>query len=272
MTTISNCFFSKNVALQGGAIYGIESGNVTIQNCVFTKNRAQHTKSNDGGAIKFDRIPQVMIQNSTFTENDAQNGGALSINNVLTIQLVDKSGGLFLDHCHFDSNNATYGGAVSLSTDYLLNVKHSTFSKNRASMEGGAIYATGTSLLTKRTSSKPLSSTHQPGTTIDSTRFIQNTANSGGAISSLSTLVSMQLLNCDFIENTAAQQGGTINGMLQRLQIDNSYFFRSSSNKGGAIYALSISDDTEVGFSFSNSIVKQCTAVEMGGSIILLKI
>lgn len=110
--TITNSRFSGNSAHSGGAVYNY-AGVMTISDTIFSNNVA-----NAGGAVVNSYLGTIV--NSTFIENSAVAAGAIYGN---------QRGG---------TNSELLGD---------LTVLNCTFSGNRASMEGGAIYSAGISFL-----------------------------------------------------------------------------------------------------------------------------
>ena len=158
IATITNCIFTNNTSLNGGAVYSED--NLTIKNSTFTNNTALN---GNGGAIAYEPLatlapaapaapveaakavaaaksaPAAPLETSirtinasiiscTFTTNTALNGGA--IENEVNMTVTD---------CSFINNMATYGGAI-LNGDNLT-VTGSTFKSNNVSNgAGGAIF------------------------------------------------------------------------------------------------------------------------------------
>lgn len=89
--TISDCYFERNVAKQGGAVYVNNNPEfvVTISGCAFIDNEAGNA-ANAGGAIHAQKTGKTIVQNCYFTENTAiGNGAAISFagtNDANTIQ------------------------------------------------------------------------------------------------------------------------------------------------------------------------------------------
>ena len=161
IATITNCIFSNNTGLNGGAVYSED--NLTIINSTFTNNTVLN---GNGGAVAYEPLatlaqaakaaaaapveaakaaaaaksaPAAPLETSirtinasiiscTFTTNTALNGGA--IENEVNMTVTD---------CIFINNMATYGGAI-LNGDNLT-VTSSTFKSNNVlNGLGGAIY------------------------------------------------------------------------------------------------------------------------------------
>ena len=121
----------------GGAIKNENGGNLTIDSCSFTNNKA--TNGNGGGAIS-DAGGNLTINNSSFTKNNAINsyGGAIFL-----------AGNSTIKNCNFTSNTAYYysGAIFNYGSDDFLTVDNSTFTNNTATYQnggGGAIFNIGT--------------------------------------------------------------------------------------------------------------------------------
>ncbi len=120
--TVENCNFTSNRAgVVGGAIVNWY-GTLNVTNCTFTGNIA----IGDGGAIGSSGI--CTVTNSIFINNTAGNGGAIF--NYLDI--------LNVTGCIFSGNTATQGGALS-NADGTCTVHFSRFYNNTAT-NGNAMY------------------------------------------------------------------------------------------------------------------------------------
>ena len=104
---IHDCTFINNTATgSGGAIY-VANNNQQILNCILDGNKA----NGDGGAVYVAADKNfVAIKDSTFTNSRGDNGGAVY-----------------------------YGGTTSSSSSYYLKITNSTFLKNIAIHNGGAV-------------------------------------------------------------------------------------------------------------------------------------
>ncbi len=131
--TIEDCVFLDNAAQHGGAFYGITSVSV-VRNCVFNGNEA----SIDGGALEFGLEGNGwLVEGCTFTDNGSVDGGAAH---------VWVSGGSFVD-CTFTGNVADgVGGGLSwysVSSAPIL-IDGCVFQTNEASSGGGLGRLAGT--------------------------------------------------------------------------------------------------------------------------------
>ena len=126
---------------------------------------------NFGGGILNLSNSTPLIRNCLFTSNSAANfGGAMH-----TVSPGSNSS-LILTNSSFESNSATFGGAmIGHGSSVLTNV---SFSRNRATNDGGAIYYDGSTR-----------------STLTNVSFTQNTAGFGGDIRSFGEGVSLTLTN-----------------------------------------------------------------------------
>lgn len=166
---VGSTFTGNNAAAMGGAVslmsYGSldNAGSTTIENSTFTSNKTLTTKEGQGrGGAIYGEGTKLIVKGSTF-----------------------------------ESNEAYYGGAISLSTGTTLDISGGTFEKNSATFRGGAIYTDGTTSIN-----------------IDGAQFIGNTSGDTGgaiAISNLSGEVDpVTIKNTVFDGNTANRKGGAI--------------------------------------------------------------
>lgn len=227
-----NCTFTKNKSYYGAAICG---GSAT--NCNFTENYA----INRGGAIN-----NGDADNCTFTKNDAKFGGAINSGSA--------------KNCNFTGNTASglwnaEGGAISLPYEgYVINC---TFTNNRASYQGGALYY-GSS---------------EGNITVENCTFINNRAQNGGATYFTSAV------NCTFIGNSVTRQesttgdGGAMYGWSNSHYAVNCTFINNTaSNSGGAAYrdicenCTFINNSAKVGGAINLGSAENCTFINNSAS------
>ena len=210
-TKFINCTFMNNTATgygSGGAMY-MNSMNATISDCRFIGNTH---KSGVGGAI-YSRGLNLNIINTLFENNSADSGiaGAVYLYN----------GGTIVDST-FIHNTANTAGAV-FNYDSLT-IDNSTFINNIALSTGiqqedysyggaGAVYANDA--------------------TITNSRFINNTASGGAAISIASS--SVRIDRSLFINNTATSPNGIIMGIHEGGEVTNSIFLNNNVAYSGYI-------------------------------------
>jgi len=164
-STLLNTSFienSLNTLVNGGAVQILGSGGVhTLTDCIFEKNQA----SNGGALYVKGQVSSISIINSQFDNNQASgNGGALTFADqslLFVISLSDK---------------------FSLGVKDTLLISQSTFSQNTATL-GGAVYL-GTQALV-----------------VDSSSFIGNNAERGGAIATMSS--SSNFFSFDLLTQTS---------------------------------------------------------------------
>ena len=213
---VSDCTFTNNKATEfgGGAISN--NYNLSVSSSTFTNNQAiRH-----GGAIG--SYYTFSVSGSTFTNNQAHYGGAIvcSMANDNTIVHLYVNA---VSNCTFTDNKATnYGGAIY--NNYMnLFMTNSTFTNNQAK-EGGAIYS------------------NEYNISVNSCIFTNNQATSGGAIHTISSL---SLTDCNFTNNQAKKDGGAIyvanmiNNIIKDsiLRIDSANFKNNiAGSKYNAIY------------------------------------
>ena len=163
----------------------------------------------EGGAVCVKYSP-VFVTGSNFSCNTAhKKGGALSI----------RGTGGFISHCNFienavtDLSDAGSGGAIFYEfksfqpSGPLLELHYSIFSGNTAVHSAGAVY-----------------SETRFNVTITNSIFINNSANSGGAIHYIGKLHPiivklLSLINCTFTDNTAVVRPGYHEEALSNIQL-----------------------------------------------------
>ena len=147
--TLENCVFEgnnvehTNTNQNAGAIFisgatpRNEVGGIYATNCKFINNT-----SNAGGGAIASGSNVVDLKNCYFQNNTSANtGGAIYANGVTSVNV---------DGCTFEGNKTTTqrGGAIFLLMlslkDKVYTISNSTFYKNEAKTDGGALAATGT--------------------------------------------------------------------------------------------------------------------------------
>jgi predicted outer membrane repeat protein len=130
--TITNCTFSSNTALTGGAVCMWNSG-AEFSGCMFTSNAAETS----GGAVWSYETTGLTFTNSTFSDNAAAYGGALSC----------PVGSVTITACAFNDNSANAagsspsGGGAVYGYDATLSLTDCVFSGNLSLADGGAIHS-----------------------------------------------------------------------------------------------------------------------------------
>lgn len=262
--------FTRNTAVQGGAIFAGESlangGLVTVSGGTFGGEPTQGVldpgnvatftgKRGGGGAIWGDpvRITGTHAAPVRFTNNKATggDGGAVFSSPAAAPSLSTNTS---MQYAIFDGNSAAQGGGA-VSMNCAATIDQVLFKSNSTTADaGGALQLNGAA-------------------TIRNSSFLKNrAATQGGAIrlplESDNTLVG--ITNSYFYENTATNDGGAIynTGDRQTVTIHRSYFGNNSSvgTKGGAI---SISGGTFqlTQSTFVNNSIGQTGTLATGGAI-----
>ena len=217
-----------------------------------------------GGAISCVGDCQVdMIGNNTFYNNSCQDfGGALSF---LYSQLIMNGS------AHFHFNEAKRGGAISLdSTNTLLNGSV-TMMKNKAAMDGGALYiniisdSKGSNIINVKQltllenaagSEGGAMYTRKGNVTLGGNVTIEsNTANMGGGIRAVESHISIRG-DCVLAWNNATFGGAmsTLYGVVH-LQGPTQFTHNTADEDGGAIFAEGTEVQTllKVNFDFNSA-------------------
>ena len=261
----NDCTFTGNTAHQGAAMY---TQACSITNCYFEDNAANHNQRIcRGGALYINGISQ--LDNCNFINNHATSsaydtyGGAVYLkkeSNITNCNFISNTaktsaGALYVPHnnsivrisnCNFTDNHATgdvgYGGA--LFGNYSIHVSDCNFHDNTAKRNGGAVYLV-------------LGSSE-----FRNSVFVNNTSNiSGGAIYSFNHI---NVENCNFTDNNAAEAGGAI---CSSLDISDCTFINNHAKDGGAIAGPA--DNSAVNYFNINGVVfENNTADRWGGSVI----
>lgn len=163
--TLENLKITGGKVNDCGGIY-IISGNLTLKNCVVTKNES----SNGGGGIQFDG-EKLIVENSEISGNNGDPGGICVAEDSAETEIKDtriidnvarSDGGLDLagestiEGCEISGNKAKSstdgvggsGGGLTLSfNNKSCKIINSVISKNTANKDGGGIYMIAGSLI-----------------------------------------------------------------------------------------------------------------------------
>ena len=232
-----------------------------------------------GVTIKDAGDTNVLLKDLTIEKNKGKQGGGVHIEN---------SQNVTIDHCTIQGNTGTRGGGI-YTEHSTVEVKDSTFEKNTATDDGGAIAATQNSSLTVRNSKVLEKAADTAGgilaekSTLEVTDSIidGNRASVGGGlyISDIDAPGETKedkpehtITRTEITNNTADGQGigGGIYLGAQKLTITdskltgNNTISKNGQTQGGAIVAYSPGD-----FTLDNTLIQGNTA-DVGGGIHVL--
>ena len=181
-----------------------------VRNCLFENNT-----SNSSGVFYLDELGSGQILDSVFRNNVVTDTGAPII--------LDASSPAIIKNCLFEGNSGVKGGAIHIKVfDYSYrssaSITDCNFTKNKASLYGGAIYS------------------KYGLTNIDNCRFADNSAGTyGGAI--FTKLGELKLTDSYFSGNSA-KYGGALFLKDEKINVVNTQFVKNSASvKAGAVYS-----------------------------------
>ncbi len=191
-------------------------GDVTVRDSVFAHNYSVL----NGGAIASSHIVAIRTR---FTKNEAvELGGAVDVT-----QSVDSS--RFID-CTFTRNRAgIQGGALFSHTNSIVTIRRSTFLRNRSVSHGGAARF------------------YESNVRVVNSRFERNRASdAGGAFDAY--LGRLRVIESTFIRNRAASNGGGFVSWEQnRLAVRRSNFLANrAGDSGGGFIANSLVEPAKI--------------------------
>ena len=240
-TTISNCKFEENYAINnghGGAICSQSSNQLLIDNCTFKSNCA-----GSGGSIYMETPSNLRILNSTFEKNyvNGQFGGAIHF---------QSGNGVTIDNCTFEENRGQRGGAIRCDNQgNYYSIYNTRFIDNFANYEGGGF-----------SHNQPAYYTHMENCTFINCSTEKRSGAWGGGLHTNSYY--SQFRNITFI-NCSSQDGGSWdikwsqNNKFYDIKIINS----SAARYGGSVM---IWDSNSV---FANATIINSTSDVDGGAI-----
>ena len=237
---------------------------LTVTNCHFEGNKGEF-----GGAISIE-ITNLTIIDSTFTKNEAlSDGGAICAENSF----------ISVEGSHFEGNKGELGGAISIEITNLT-IIDSTFTKNEALSDGGAISAENSFISVEGSSNNAVIFTgnfaHGEGGAIylystdvlfsgTVILFEDNSSEDGGGIYSLVSSLTFTSTTTFFRGNTVDDSGGAIwseSGEIILSQDTNTYFINNSAHEyGGALCSI------KTNIEFSDNITFSYNSAELGGAI-----
>ncbi len=233
-TTLNSVNVFDNTANWGGGL-GVIDCEIQINNCNIINNAAISL----GGGLGSD-FSDVYISNTAFTSDTS---------GFLSGAIHSWQSDLQIKHCVFEDNESDFGGAI-YSDFSELHIDSSDFIGNR-SIDGGAIHTFNTNLF------------------VDSCRFFQNEAeNIGGGIkyhidtTEFINLYQVKILNSGFTQNSAFYRGAVeiqqlySETSLVDINIDNCEFTENVTDRGGNLLIGGFIDN----FIISNSIFRSNTA------------
>lgn len=262
--TINNLKFINGKANIGGAVI-IDASNTIINNCTFNRNNA----TTDGGAIVFRNYGAVI--NSIFTDNYSPDtagigvyGSAVDVNSSTFYSKIPLEKGfihgaraiIYLNNCTFKDTISKYAAIINDRETY---VENSIFSNLTAKETGGAIILKEVdkgvifncsffNVKSQKNGGAIFIDTqgyqynNTGKTTISENEFINCSSDFGGAIAVLEGYTN--IINCDFINNSAVYDGGAVYASYSGLTIKNTIFKNNkltgddeNLTHGGAVYA-----------------------------------
>ncbi|PRP81913.1 hypothetical protein PROFUN_10621 [Planoprotostelium fungivorum] len=225
---LTNNFISTSSAQQGAGLYFSPLGSISLLN-IRNTNVTNNEALLDGGMVYVSGIHQVAIDQVQILHNSAgQNGGAVCISaSQGSIIHVD------INNSSVQYNKAASGGGISVTSGKtVMNAKNSSFSRNSADNDGGALSYQG----------------NDDGgmLNVSASIMLQNTANVGGAIASSGTILRTNDVTMD--SNTASLSGGAIYSVgtsistkrqtTVRLSSSNDRYNNNTAGQGGGAYVI----------------------------------
>eukprot|EP00210_Caulerpa_lentillifera_P003769 g3601.t1 len=229
--------FKHNAGKRGGALSAIGGKTLEVTYCMFENNSAHY----GGGAINLESSEtergkelKTTMMNSTFLNNKSNVtgsrdgfGGALRLSGagVETTLL----------NCHFESNEAKWGGSVYIDEAFETEMHNTSYSKNAADL-GGAIYVVP--LERKLCGKNDL-------TKLISCVLNENEAKGGGAIFArpdrpyscdmfASPNPSLTMIDCSLLHNRADEFGGGLFLAFVNVNIETCTFRSNTAKESNA--------------------------------------
>ena len=221
---LENCTFNNNTAYSGGAI-SLKNSRLEVKDSEFTNSIAKR----QGGVI-YSINSNIIISDTFFNSNNASYGGVIycedsvvSLNNLLLTYSISSS----------------FGGAIaSKYSDIDINTCRFLY-YGAATDAGGAIY------------------NFKGNLNIHNSVFGVGGAWIGGAIANLESNLTVD--STRFLSNTALYTGGVIYNIYGKMSINNNTFYQSQAGQGSAIRS-ELSDSLVI----TDNIFLNSTAISQG--------
>ena len=226
--------FTRNSALEGGAIDVEQQSYLCMIDCTFEDNRAGRL----GGVISAAFNATLEIKGTNFISNNAVQGAVIDVQQVSILRMTD---------CIFEGNSADqYGGAIFGGYNITLDAQETNFTRNRGS-QGGAICVQHASNLHLTECTFEDNHARQNGGAIDGafnatldiheTNFTRNSASQGGAYY-VDQQSFLRMTYCTCKGNHAEQLGGAIGSSNSTIEIQDCTFEGNHADQGGAIFVI----------------------------------
>ena len=236
---ITNCLFDDNISQQGeGTIHGVINIILEIQGTNFTRNSAV-----DGGAIYVGGQVELSLTNCRLEHNFASDtGGAIMAQDNVNIEIretnftgnsaVNQGGALYIvsqDECHivrsvFHGNTAKIGcgGAVYIQSKQSLKIENTHFTINNGSKGGAVCIEIGAT-----------QDNNPEHVSMNNTFFLRNElSNDGDAMSINGGTVIIDNITC--VGNQVVEYGGCLYIDSVTLTLNNSEIMENVAQENGA--------------------------------------
>ena len=230
----------------GGAFGVIGGGALTLDGMTVRDNSAIA-----GGAIYAqDNNSRIDIFNSSFTGNTAQSGGVMFVQaGQGQVTIVDSM---------FQTNSANQGGVIAAINGFDVSIDNADFTMNRADFFAGDPGNSGEGAVMWLRNGGTV-------TTINHSRFIQNTADREAGVLLASLGVPITAEDSVFTDNTAGDDGGAFQLQLNAdLILRRSHVLRNTTTTTGGGVNMA-NPGTSV--TLENTVLSENTAANAGGGI-----
>ena len=216
---IDSCHFTSNQATDdGGAIYIKRRSTVKLNKCNFKSNQAK-----DSGGSVVVHTSDMIIESSTFEDESVRSGYGGS---VCALDI----GNVTIEHSTFLAcRSSSTGGAISVMSESVLNIRHSMISDSFANISAGGLYVNHKShLVASNVSIEGSASTSGGGIYCSTSKMgltsgivAKNNVSSNGGGLYLDNCEAV-LDNINFTKNKAWRHGGCIFATSSQIEIHNS--------------------------------------------------
>ncbi len=236
------------VPLNGGDPVRSFTTGLKLTDCVFSGNQALNGA---GGAI-YNADTPLIIKNTKFIKNEAtQTGGAIAHGDSVGLSVEGTANAPAV----FEENKGSKGGAIAaMGNNIPIVFKYVNFTKNTASVEGGALYLSGGG--------------NNCSLSVTWSKFTENEAfgmggkGLGGAVH-LSTWDASSFGDCDFKDNKASHEGGAVFVKNKSLAFSSCTFQGNIATIGNVVSYVGNFDAQIGGINWLRISDVNCTGFEM---------
>ncbi|WP_458454917.1 right-handed parallel beta-helix repeat-containing protein [Methanobrevibacter sp.] len=215
---VNDCLFENNTSRHGGVIYLDELGKGEFISSIFRKNTASET----GAALILDASLYALVNNCLFENNYARRGGGILIKVFEDTPALN----VIISNSNFTKNTASISGGAIHSKLASTTILNCIFTENTAADNGGAVCI------------------NQGTFQMRGSYFYKNSANAGGGLYIKNANSNVE--DSNFIKNRASLNGGGVYSNAISVQTSNCNYNGNSAPKGANVFGVFIAQIKQI--------------------------